>query len=167
MDQFEEAFTLCTDATVRRWHPGCRGPDRRAGLVRPDPAARSAARLLLLRLVRLGEDTRATRRRGIRRQLSEESTDPDKTEESLEALVRARLVTLDAEFVEITHEALLTAWPRLREWIDEDRGAHRLRQRLEEDSGPGRPPTATPPSSTGAPGSNRPTPGRSRPATPS
>ncbi|MEU1478843.1 AAA family ATPase [Streptomyces sp. NPDC005760] len=98
-----------------------------------DPAARTAARLLLLRLVRLGEDTQATRRRGIRRQLAAESTDPGKTEESLEALVRARLVTLDAETVEITHEALLTAWPRLREWIDEDRSDHLLRQRIEED----------------------------------
>ncbi|WP_055699230.1 MULTISPECIES: nSTAND1 domain-containing NTPase [Streptomyces] len=98
-----------------------------------DPAARSAARLLLLRLVRLGEDTQATRRRGTRRQLAEESSDPRKTEESLEALVRARLVTLDAETVEITHEALLHAWPRLRDWIDEDRNDHLLRQRLEED----------------------------------
>ncbi|MEU6352409.1 AAA family ATPase [Streptomyces sp. NPDC047072] len=98
-----------------------------------DPAAREAARLLLLRLVRLGEDTQATRRRGTRRRLAAESRDPGKTEESLEALVRARLVTLDAETVEITHEALLTAWPRLREWIDEDRGEHLLRQRLEED----------------------------------
>ncbi|MFD5340125.1 hypothetical protein [Streptomyces hawaiiensis] len=98
-----------------------------------DPAARTAARLLLLRLVRLGEDTRATRRRGTRRQLADESTDPGKTEESLEALVRARLVTLDAETVEITHEALLHAWPRLRDWIDEDRQGNLLRQRLEED----------------------------------
>ncbi|GAA2221894.1 NACHT and WD repeat domain-containing protein [Streptomyces indiaensis] len=98
-----------------------------------DPAARTAARLLLLRLVRLGEDTRATRRRGTRRQLTEESADPCKTEESLEALVRARLVTLDAETVEITHEALLHAWPRLRDWIDEDRQGNLLRQRLEED----------------------------------
>ncbi|MFC7265607.1 nSTAND1 domain-containing NTPase [Streptomyces lutosisoli] len=98
-----------------------------------DPAARTAARLLLLRLVRLGEDTQATRRRGTRRQLAEESTDPNKTEESLEALVRARLVTLDAETVEITHEALLHAWPRLRDWIDEDRNDHLVRQQLEED----------------------------------
>ncbi|MEV0174440.1 AAA family ATPase [Streptomyces sp. NPDC050803] len=98
-----------------------------------DPAARTAARLLLLRLVRLGEDTQATRRRGTRRQLAAESTDPGKTEESLEALVRARLVTLDADTVEITHEALLHAWPRLRDWIDEDRGGNLLRQRLEED----------------------------------
>ena len=98
-----------------------------------DPPARTAARLLLLRLVRLGEDTQATRRRGTRRQLAAESTDPGKTEESLEALVRARLVTLDAETVEITHEALLHAWPRLRDWIDEGRNDHLHRQQLEED----------------------------------
>ncbi|GHA14776.1 AAA family ATPase [Streptomyces echinoruber] len=99
-----------------------------------DPAARRAARVLLLRLVRVAEDTQATRRRATRRQLARESADPDKTEESLEALVRARLVTLDADTVEITHEALLTAWPRLREWIEEDRAGNLLRQRLEEDS---------------------------------
>ncbi|MFH8802876.1 AAA family ATPase [Streptomyces sp. NPDC017936] len=98
-----------------------------------DPAARTAARLLLLRLVRLSEDAQATRRRGTRRRLTAESTDPGKTEQSLEALVRARLVTLDAETVEITHEALLHAWPRLRDWIDEDRNGNLLRQRLEED----------------------------------
>ncbi|MFE3553014.1 AAA family ATPase [Streptomyces kronopolitis] len=98
-----------------------------------DPTARTAARLLLLRLVRLGEDTQATRRRGTRRQLAEESADPRRTAESLEALVHARLVTLDAEAVEITHEALLHAWPRLRDWIDEDRNGNLLRQRLEED----------------------------------
>lgn len=98
-----------------------------------DPAARTAARLLLLRLIRLSEDTQATRRRSTRRRLAEEARDPDKTEESLEALVRARLVTLDADTVEITHEALLHAWPRLRDWIDEDRAGNLLRQRLEED----------------------------------
>ncbi|MFE4856092.1 NACHT and WD repeat domain-containing protein [Streptomyces sp. NPDC056670] len=98
-----------------------------------DPAARTAARLLLLRLVKVGDDTQATRRRGTRRQLAEESTDAHKTEESLEVLVRARLVTLDAESVEITHEALLHAWPRLRDWIDEDTAGNLLRQRLEED----------------------------------
>ncbi|MEU8587105.1 hypothetical protein AB0C59_08890 [Streptomyces sp. NPDC048664] len=98
-----------------------------------DPAARTAARQLLLRLVRVGEDTHATRRRETRRRLTRESTDPDRTQESLEALVRARLVTLDAETVEITHEALLHAWPRLRDWLDEDRNGNLLRQRLEED----------------------------------
>ncbi|MDX2520531.1 hypothetical protein PV355_36200 [Streptomyces stelliscabiei] len=98
-----------------------------------DPAARTAARLLLLRLVRLNEDTHATRRRGTRRQLADGAADPVKTEESLEAMVRARLLTLDAETVEITHEALLHAWPRLRGWIDEGRNDHLLRQRLEED----------------------------------
>ncbi|QFQ99170.1 hypothetical protein F9278_26895 [Streptomyces phaeolivaceus] len=98
-----------------------------------DPAARTAARLVLLRLVRLNEDTQATRRRGTRRQLADGSADPVKTEESLEAMARARLLTLDAETVEITHEALLHAWPRLRGWIDEGRNDHLLRQRLEED----------------------------------
>lgn len=131
-----------------------------------DPTARTAARLLLLRLVRLGEDTQATRRRGTRRQLADESADPHKTEESLEALVHARLVTLDAEAVEITHEALLHAWPRLRDWIDEDRAGNLLRQRLEEDGRAWRTLTVTPRCSTGVRGWNRPAPGRSPPVTP-
>lgn len=48
-------------------------------------------------------------------------------------MARARLLTPDAETVEITHEALLHAWPRLRGWIDEGRNDHLLRQRLKED----------------------------------
>ncbi|MFI8816812.1 MULTISPECIES: nSTAND1 domain-containing NTPase [unclassified Streptomyces] len=37
-------------------------------------------------------------------------------------LARARLVTIDEETIELAHEALITAWPRLRAWIEEDRG---------------------------------------------
>ncbi|MEV6081333.1 hypothetical protein AB0L80_40520 [Streptomyces sp. NPDC052069] len=40
----------------------------------------------------------------------------------LEHLARARLVTIDEETIELAHEALITAWPRLRAWSEEDRG---------------------------------------------
>ncbi|MFD1147904.1 nSTAND1 domain-containing NTPase [Saccharothrix hoggarensis] len=98
------------------------------------PAAQLAARPLLLRLVRVGEDTQDTRRRSTRHELVDQAANRAAGEEALEVLARARLVTLDAGSVEITHEALLQAWPRLRSWIDQDREGQLLRQRLEEDA---------------------------------
>ncbi|MEV5688513.1 hypothetical protein AB0L68_35950 [Streptomyces sp. NPDC052164] len=48
----------------------------------------------------------------------------------LEHLARARLVTIDEETIELAHEALITAWPRLRAWIEEDRGGILAHRRL-------------------------------------
>ncbi|MBB5956441.1 WD40 repeat protein/energy-coupling factor transporter ATP-binding protein EcfA2 [Saccharothrix tamanrassetensis] len=98
------------------------------------PDAQLAARPLLLRLVRVGEDTQDTRRRSTRHELVDQAANRAAGEEALEVLARARLVTLDSGSVEITHEALLQAWPRLRSWIDQDREGQLLRQRLEEDA---------------------------------
>ncbi|WP_086787838.1 WD40 repeat domain-containing protein, partial [Crossiella equi] len=99
-----------------------------------DAAGQAAARPLLLRLVRIGEDSEDTRRRAGREELIENAADPSATEAALETLAAARLVTLDADSVEITHEALLKAWPRLSGWLDADRAGHLTRQRLEEDA---------------------------------
>ena len=96
---------------------------------------RLLARQLLLRLVRVGDSDQDTRRRLDRDQLlaaltgATEATGPT---EVLEAFAAARLVTLDADRVEITHEALLRAWPRLRGWIEEDREELRGHQQLTE-----------------------------------
>ncbi|MEZ0447997.1 BTAD domain-containing putative transcriptional regulator [Cellulomonas sp. ICMP 17802] len=38
----------------------------------------------------------------------------------LDLLVRARLVTTDADTAALAHESLVRAWPRLRSWLDED-----------------------------------------------
>ena len=48
----------------------------------------------------------------------------------LDALVGARLVIADQDTVEIAHEAVCRAWPRLRAWLDEDRDGHRLHRHL-------------------------------------
>ncbi|MGX1478385.1 UNVERIFIED_CONTAM: sugar lactone lactonase YvrE [Streptomyces canus] len=50
----------------------------------------------------------------------------------VEALAGARLLTLDGDTVEIAHEALLTAWPRLRGWIEEDCERLRVHRNLTE-----------------------------------
>jgi WD40 repeat protein/energy-coupling factor transporter ATP-binding protein EcfA2 len=98
------------------------------------PAGQSATHDVLLGLVHVGRNTRDTRRRSTRDEIVGRSTDHQAAEEALETLARARLVTLDADSVEITHEALLQAWPRLRSWIDRDRAGNLARQRLEEDA---------------------------------
>ncbi|MGW0822589.1 nSTAND1 domain-containing NTPase [Streptomyces sp. NPDC002845] len=60
-------------------------------------------------------------------------SDADETMASvLERLVRARLLTVDGDTVELAHEALIGAWPRLRTWVDEDRERLRLHRRLTE-----------------------------------
>ncbi|GII25019.1 nSTAND1 domain-containing NTPase [Planosporangium mesophilum] len=97
-------------------------------------AGQTAARTMLLGLVRVGNDTQDTRRRASRDELVERAEDPTAAADALEVLAKARLVTLDAGSVEITHEALLQAWPRLRAWIDADRTGSLVRQRLEEDA---------------------------------
>ncbi|WP_245574086.1 AAA family ATPase [Amycolatopsis nigrescens] len=99
-----------------------------------DQAGQAAARLVLLRLVRVGKDSQDTRRRSTRDELVEQAPNSAAAQDALEVLARARLVTMDAGSVEITHEALLQAWPRLRAWIDQDRAGNLFRQRLEEDS---------------------------------
>ncbi|WP_328428081.1 helix-turn-helix domain-containing protein [Streptomyces sp. NBC_00443] len=86
------------------------------------------ARALLLRLITPGDEAPDTRRPAERAELvrSEESA------AVLEALVRARLVTVDGTGVDLTHEALITAWPRLRGWVEADRERLRLQRRLTE-----------------------------------
>ncbi len=98
------------------------------------PRRRDAARAVLLRLVHLGPNEHDSRRRRTRRELLEVADDLPSTEAAIDALAKARLITLDAESVEMTHEALLRAWPRLRKWIDQDRASTLLRQRVEEDA---------------------------------
>ncbi|EDY55378.1 WD-40 repeat-containing protein [Streptomyces sviceus ATCC 29083] len=85
----------------------------------------AAARRALLRLVSPGDGTPDTRRPAVREELGN-------TGRVVEALAGARLLTLDGDTVEIAHEALLTAWPRLRAWIEEDRERLRVHRNLTE-----------------------------------
>ena len=48
----------------------------------------------------------------------------------MEQLVAARLVTSDDGHVQIAHEALVRAWPRLRGWLDDDVEGQRIRHHL-------------------------------------
>jgi WD40 repeat protein/energy-coupling factor transporter ATP-binding protein EcfA2 len=93
------------------------------------PAQRERLRQVLLRLVTPGQNAQDTRRPVERAELL---TGDDATELLLERLAWARLITLDQERADMAHEALLTAWPRLNGWIEEDRERMRLQRRLTE-----------------------------------
>ncbi|WP_078618114.1 MULTISPECIES: helix-turn-helix domain-containing protein [unclassified Streptomyces] len=95
-----------------------------------DRAGREAARRVLLRLVHVREGEAATRRAVAPERLLAEVRERPAAAAALDALVRARLVTAGESAVRITHEVLLRAWPRLREWIDADRAGLLLRQQL-------------------------------------
>ena len=97
-----------------------------------DPAVQDTLRRVLLRLVTLGEGTPDTRRRVTLAELTEsdDRTRSTPTRAVLDALIDARLVTADEDTVEITHETLLTAWPRLRQWLTDDREGLRIHHDL-------------------------------------
>ncbi|MFI2207729.1 helix-turn-helix domain-containing protein [Streptomyces sp. NPDC020192] len=99
-----------------------------------DPGTQRQGRQILLRLVHVGEDTDDFRRRVLRQQLLASAPDADAALQLLENFAAARLVTLGRDTVEITHEALLRAWPRLRGWLDEDRAGLRIHQQLVNDA---------------------------------
>lgn len=114
------------------------------------PAQAMTARRILLRLVTPGQGTPDTRRPADRTELAVggdtagvdvvggddagEATVGEDADTALvlERLARARLITLDDGTVDLAHEALLTAWPRLRTWIDEDRERLRAQRHLTE-----------------------------------
>ncbi|WP_338603392.1 AAA family ATPase [Saccharopolyspora sp. SCSIO 74807] len=99
-----------------------------------DESGQTAARQVLLRLVHVGDDTQDTRRRATRQEIIDRAEHREAARRALDVLASARLVTLESEAVEISHEALLYAWPRLRGWIDQDRAGNLARQRLERDA---------------------------------
>ncbi|MDQ1027099.1 WD40 repeat protein/transcriptional regulator with XRE-family HTH domain [Streptomyces umbrinus] len=90
----------------------------------------ATARRVLLRLVAPGDGAPDTRRPVERAELP--GTGRDDTAQVVEALAGSRLLTLDGGTVEIAHEALITAWPRLREWIEENRERLRVHRNLTE-----------------------------------
>ncbi|MER6678031.1 WD40 repeat domain-containing protein [Streptomyces sp. NPDC000983] len=94
------------------------------------PAEQKTIRRILSRLVLVADGAGATRRRTSRDALLEQLGDAEGTAAALDAFVRARLITVDSDTVQITHEALLHAWPRLRDWIHADRAGLLLHQQL-------------------------------------
>jgi WD40 repeat protein/DNA-binding SARP family transcriptional activator len=102
-----------------------------------DDAERAAVRRMFERLVVVGAEGEPTRRRAPRTELSGVVADPT-ADDTVDRWAQARLLTLDRHphtrvpTVELAHEALLREWPRLRDWIAEDREAIMVSGRLRE-----------------------------------
>ncbi|GAA2277769.1 hypothetical protein GCM10010145_58480 [Streptomyces ruber] len=94
------------------------------------PAQAVQARSLLLRLITPGDGTPDTRRPAPRTEL--DFGDRSDTAAVLEHLTRARLITCDDTTVDLAHEALITAWPRLSAWLDTERDRLRIHRHLTE-----------------------------------
>lgn len=91
-------------------------------------------RSILTHLVAVPEDADAVRHRMRMDQLLDRVPLAMRSdaEEVVSDLVRRRLLTRDRDTVEISHEALLSNWPRLRDWIRADREKLVHHQRLAE-----------------------------------
>ncbi|MBF9131968.1 helix-turn-helix domain-containing protein [Plantactinospora sp. S1510] len=95
------------------------------------PTQRELARRLFLRLVHVTTDTADTRCRvDTGELLAEYGQRAAELEDVLDRYISRRLITADTDTVEISHEALLTAWPTLRAWLDTDRAGRVVGQRL-------------------------------------
>ena len=108
-----------------------------------DADGKQAARQVLLRLVSLGEGTADTRRRVAVTELtaiaepagSAALPQAAAARTVLTDLIQARLLTADtgtdgSDTVEISHEALLSAWPKLHQWLGQDRAGQRTHREL-------------------------------------
>jgi WD40 repeat protein/DNA-binding SARP family transcriptional activator len=86
---------------------------------------RALLKELLLRLVAPGREGEPVRARMPRRSLL--GGDQARL---VDLLVTARLVTSDDGFVELAHESVVRAWPRLRGWLEDDVEGRRLLHHL-------------------------------------
>jgi len=101
-------------------------------------AQRAIARRIFVRLVQLGEGRQDTRRPQPVGALRAAGDDPVLFDSTLRHLTGRRLVTMSADSEESTvdlgHEAMITHWPTLADWIEESRAGELARRRIERDS---------------------------------
>jgi DNA-binding SARP family transcriptional activator/WD40 repeat protein len=101
-----------------------------AALACLDEQGRPLARRLLVRLAATGDGAAVVRRRVPVAELGFDGTDGAARRAVVEAFVSRRLLSIDADHLEVTHEALLVAWPRLAGWLAEDAAGRAVRTHL-------------------------------------
>jgi len=99
-----------------------------AAFSRLDETQQALARRVLLRLAEVEPEGGVERRRLPLEQLEAEGGGD--VASVIGRLADARLLTVSAGTVEFAHEALLREWPRLREWIEDDREDLRVHRNL-------------------------------------
>jgi WD40 repeat protein/DNA-binding SARP family transcriptional activator len=92
---------------------------------------RQAARRIFRRLTALGEGTQDTRRPVARAEL-DGLADRDVVAEVLDRLAGARLIVLGERTIEVAHESLIRAWPRLHRWLTDDYADLAVHRRLSQ-----------------------------------
>jgi hypothetical protein len=97
-----------------------------------DPDQRDLARQLFLRLVHVADDAPETRSTVRLADLPGGGLPGTPAGDLLDRFVRARLISTGPGTAQFTHDALLTAWPRLRGWIDDSHEDLRIRRRVSE-----------------------------------
>jgi PAS domain S-box-containing protein len=101
------------------------------------PSQRFIARKILLRLIHFGEGRADTRRQQTVAKLCSGEDDLILFDQTLHHLANNRLITLSGEEnsdrrkVDLAHEALITGWPTLYQWLIDRREAEQIRRRLE------------------------------------
>ncbi len=84
------------------------------------------AQRIFLRLTELGDGTQDTRRRVSQTELGDNTAVKTVTK----ILADARLITTSKEDIDVSHEALIREWPRLRGWLDAGREGLLIHRRL-------------------------------------
>jgi WD40 repeat protein/serine/threonine protein kinase len=106
-----------------------------------NPAQQESATQVFLRLIALGEGTEDTRRRAMLSELTSITVNTQDVNTVLDRLGKSRLLTFDRDpitrrpTVEVTHEALIREWARLRSWLDSARSDVRLQRTLAQLAG--------------------------------
>ena len=91
------------------------------------PSQQLLARRLFLRLVHVADELPPSRAAVPLGELLSGIGEGADAERVLAVFIDERMITVDVGAARLTHDALLTAWPRLRAWIEE--GAEELRTR--------------------------------------
>lgn len=88
---------------------------------------------LFIKLVKLGEGEETTRQRMSWERLRVISDSPEQLQRVIEILAGSeqRLIITDQKTVEVAHEALISEWKLLKNWIEKDRESLRINQRFE------------------------------------
>ncbi|EON32475.1 putative NTPase, NACHT family protein [Gordonia terrae C-6] len=97
-----------------------------------DPRHRDLARAVLLALVHVGPAGIALRVPLSTPTLANRF--PPEVATVIDEFAQARLLTVSTDSVMLVHDVVLTAWPRLAEWIADDTDNHLWRQQVDADS---------------------------------
>ena len=95
-----------------------------------DAPAREVARRLLVRLAETGEDGVLVRRPLPLAELDFDGERGGVRRAVVEAFVARRLLSVSGNRLDVAHEALLSAWPRLARWLEDDAAGRALRTHL-------------------------------------